>query len=140
MNKTSILLSVCVIFLGFPAWSSASGNEEHLEHAGVNVRDVAAVQRGAKLFVNYCLSCHSASYMRYHRLSADLDLTEDEVMNNLVFPDAKIGDPMTVAMKPEQAKDWFGKPPPDLSVIARARGDDWLFTYLKSFYQDDTGK
>jgi len=139
MKKASVFLSVGLLVLGFTTVTPASASENQIEQSGVNVRDVAAVQRGAKLFVNYCLSCHSADYMRYHRLSKDLGLTEEMVMKNLVFSDAKIGDPMNIAMDPEQAKKWFGKTPPDLSVIARARSDDWLFTYFKSFYQDETG-
>lgn len=112
----------------------------HLEHAGVNTRDVAAVQRGAKWFVNSCLSCHSASYMRYNRLVEDLGLSEEMVMQNLVFSNAKIGDTMEIAMQPEQAQAWFGKVPPDLSLIARSRGTDWLYSYLKHFYQDENGE
>jgi len=137
MKKTPVLLIVGFFISSFTALTLAS--ESHVEHAGVNIRDLAAVQHGAKLFVNYCLSCHSANYMRYHRLSKDLGLSKEMVMKNLVFSDAKIGDPMTIAMDPDQSKKWFGKTPPDLSVIARARSDDWLFTYLKSFYQDETG-
>ena len=139
MKTTPVLLSICLFMLGFSTLDVASESDDHLEPAGVNIRDVAAAQRGAKLFVNYCLSCHSANYMRYHRLSKDLDLSEQMVMKNLVFSDAKIGDPMTIAMSSEQAQQWLGKTPPDLSVVARARGDDWLFTYMKSFYQDETG-
>jgi ubiquinol-cytochrome c reductase cytochrome c1 subunit len=119
--------------------AQAAGESAHLEHAGVNTRDVASVQRGAKWFVNYCFACHSAKYMRYKRLSQDLDLSEELVMENLVFSDAKIGDTMTIAMRPEQATQWLGKQPPDLSLIARSRGVDWLFTFLKSFYQDESG-
>jgi len=130
---------VCMSVIGFSGQILASGGENHIEHAGVNTRDVASVQRGARLFVNYCLSCHSANYMRYHRLSKDLDLDEEMVMKNLVFADVKIGDPMTIAMDPKQAEQWLGKTPPDLSVIARARGADWLFTFFKTFYQDETG-
>ncbi len=110
-----------------------------LEHANVNIRDTAATQRGAKLFVNYCLSCHSASYMRYNRLAEDLGLDEELVMDNLVFSDVKIGETMDIAMRPEDAEAWFGKVPPDLSVISRSRGADWLYTYLLTFYQDETG-
>ncbi len=140
MKKTFLLLSVCVYALCFSAWTVASGSEEETEHAGVNIRDLASLQRGAKVFVNYCLSCHSANFMRYHRLVKDLDLSEESVMKNLVFSDAKIGDPMTVAMTPKQGQQWLGKAPPDLSVIARSRSTDWLFTYFKSFYQDDSGR
>lgn len=139
MNKMPAIMLICLSLIGFSASTLASGGGNHVEHAGVNSRDVASVQRGAKLFVNYCLSCHSANYMRYHRLSKDLDLSEEMVMENLVFSDAKIGDPMTIAMDPEQAGLWMGKTPPDLSVVARARGTDWLFSYMKTFYQDEMG-
>jgi ubiquinol-cytochrome c reductase cytochrome c1 subunit len=104
---------------------------------------VASLQNGAKLFVNYCLNCHSASSMRYNRLR-DLGLTEDEIKNNLLFTSDKVGDLMTVAMKPADAKAWFGTVPPDLSVIARAKsseagsGADYLYTYLRTFYKDDS--
>ena len=139
MKKLHLTLALCLITMGFcgAAWGAGEGG--HIEHAGINVRDTAAVQRGAKWYVNYCFSCHSAKYMRYNRLVTDLDLSEELVMENLVPPGAKIGDTMDIAMNPEQAARWFGKTPPDLSVIARSRGPDWLFTYLKTFYQDDSG-
>lgn len=104
--------------------------------------DIASLQNGAKLFVNYCLNCHSASAMRYNRLQ-DLGLSEDQIKNNLLFSGEKVGDLMTVAMRPADAKVWFGTVPPDLSVIARARasgagsGADYIYTYLRSFYKDD---
>jgi len=110
-----------------------------LQHSGVNVRDTAAIQSGATLFVNYCLSCHSASYMRYNRLAIDLGLSEAQITENLIFSAAKFGDTMNIAMRPEQAMQWLGKTPPDLSVVARYRGADWLYTYMKTFYQDETG-
>ena len=109
-----------------------------LQHANVNVNDTAAAQRGARLFVNYCMSCHSASYMRYQRLATDLDLDEEAVMENLVFSDAKIGDRMEIAMRPQDAAAWLGKAPPNLSLVARSRGTDWLYTYMRSFYRDDS--
>jgi ubiquinol-cytochrome c reductase cytochrome c1 subunit len=140
MKKLHLTLAFCLVTLGFTGGVSGNSEEEHLEHAGINVRDVAAVQRGAKWFVNYCFSCHSAQYMRYNRLSEDLDLGEEAVMQNLVFSGAKIGDTMDIAMKPDQAVRWFGKAPPDLSLVGRSRGADWLFTYLKTFYQDKSGK
>jgi ubiquinol-cytochrome c reductase cytochrome c1 subunit len=105
--------------------------------------DIASLQNGAKLFVNYCLNCHSASAMRYNRLQ-DLGLSQDQIKDNLLFAGDKVGDLMTVAMRPADAKTWFGTVPPDLSVIARARasekgsGADYLYTYLRSFYKDDT--
>jgi len=105
--------------------------------------DIASLQSGAKLFVNYCLNCHSASAMRYNRLQ-DLGLSQDQIKNNLLFSGEKVGDLMTVALRPADAKAWFGAVPPDLSVITRARasgagsGADYLYTYLRSFYKDDT--
>jgi ubiquinol-cytochrome c reductase cytochrome c1 subunit len=107
------------------------------------MQDVAALQSGAKLFVNYCLNCHSAQYMRYNRLR-DIGLSEDQIKQNLVFTGQKVGDTMKVALDPKQAKAWFGGNPPDLSVISRSRaggggtGADYLYTYLRTFYRDDT--
>jgi ubiquinol-cytochrome c reductase cytochrome c1 subunit len=104
---------------------------------------LSSLQNGAKVFVNYCLNCHSASSMRYNRLR-DLGLSEDQIRNNLLFSADKVGDLMTVAMKPADAKAWFGAVPPDLSVITRAKassagsGADYLYTYLRTFYKDDT--
>ncbi len=95
----------------------------------------AALQRGAKLFVNYCLTCHAASAMRYNRLR-DLGLSEDEIKQNLLLATDKIGDTMTVAMRPKDAKTWFGTTPPDLSVIARAKGPDYIYTLFRSYYRD----
>ena len=104
--------------------------------------DNASLQNGAKLFVNYCLNCHSAAYMRYNRLR-DIGLTEDQIRKNLMFAADKVGEPMKIAMDPKSAKAWFGAAPPDLSVIARSRagangsGADYLYTYLRTFYRDD---
>ena len=119
-----------------PVFSAGGGA---LQHADVNVRDIAAIQRGARLFVNYCFSCHSASFMRYNRLAEDLNLDEDLVMENLVFADVNIGETMEIAMRPDDAKNWLGKVPPDLSLASRSRGADWLYTYLLTFYQDESG-
>jgi ubiquinol-cytochrome c reductase cytochrome c1 subunit len=106
--------------------------------------DMAALQSGARLFVNYCLNCHSASYMRYNRLR-DIGLTEDQIKKNLLFATEKVGETMKVSLDARQAKDWFGAQPPDLSVIARSRaeigrgtGPDYLYTYLRTFYRDDS--
>ncbi|RPH92291.1 MAG: cytochrome c1 [Lysobacterales bacterium] len=134
----------CAIFCGLlalltVATGAGAATEGPLQHANVNVRDTAAIQRGAKLFVNYCFSCHSASYMRYNRLAEDLGLGEELVMRSLVFADAKIGDTMDIAMRPADAEEWLGKAPPDLSLIARSRGADWLYTYFLTFYRDETG-
>jgi ubiquinol-cytochrome c reductase cytochrome c1 subunit len=107
------------------------------------LNDVASLQNGAKLFVNYCLNCHSAAYMRYNRLR-DIGLTEDQIKKNLLFATDKVGETMKSAIDPKQAKQWFGATPPDLTVIARSRagaagtGADYLYTYLRGYYRDDT--
>jgi ubiquinol-cytochrome c reductase cytochrome c1 subunit len=133
------VIPLLVGLLTFSAGALGAGEGGYVEHSGVNTRDVAAAQRGARLFVNYCLSCHSANYMRYNRLAEDLELTEDMVMENLVFSSAKIGDTMSIAMRPKDAQSWLGKTPPDLSLVARSRGVDWLFSYMKGFYRDESG-
>ncbi len=126
-----------------PVLAFASGAELHLDKAPDRARDMAALQHGAKVFVNYCLSCHSASYMRYNRLR-DIGLSDDQVRENLLFTADKVGEPMRIAMQRAEAKQWFGAAPPDLTVIARARasefgsGPDWLYTYLRTFYRDDS--
>ena len=115
----------------------AFGSEEsaHLDKAPVNLDDYASLQRGARIFTNYCLSCHSANAMRYSRLE-DIGLSKDQIKNNLMFAAANVGDTMSISMSPENAKEWFGAAPPDLSVEARARTPDWLYTYLRGFYLD----
>jgi ubiquinol-cytochrome c reductase cytochrome c1 subunit len=119
-----------------PALSLASSGGVHLDKADVDLHNQASLQNGAKLFVNYCLSCHSAAYMRYNRMGKDLGLTDEQVKNNLMFAADKVGDTMTVAMPESDAKKWFGTKIPDLTVVARSRGADWLYTYLRTFYLD----
>ena len=97
--------------------------------------DLVSLQTGAKLYVNYCLGCHSMQYMRYGGLS-ELGLTEQQIKDNLLFTADKVGEPMKVPMDPKAAKQWFGVAPPDLSVVSRSRGADWLYTYLRTFYRD----
>ena len=132
-----------LVLLSAPLLAFASGAELHLDKAPDHSRDYAALQHGAKVFVNYCLNCHSASYMRYNRLQ-DIGLTDAQIKDNLLFTADKVGEPMTIAMRRADAKQWFGAAPPDLTVIARARasefgtGSDWLYTYLRTFYRDDT--
>jgi ubiquinol-cytochrome c reductase cytochrome c1 subunit len=109
----------------------------HLDKAPVNLADQESLQRGARMFVNYCLNCHSAGSMRYSRLQ-DLGLTEDQIKDNLMFAAEKPGETMRVGMTKSDGKTWFGATPPDLSVIARSRGADWLYTYLRGFYRDET--
>lgn len=137
MKPFAVIFSLAIMMsASLPVFAAAGGN---LMHADTNVRDTASVQRGARLFVNYCLSCHDASYMRYNRLVQDLGLEEDDVMENLVFSNAKIGDRMEIAMRPQDAEAWLGKTPPNLSLVARSRGTDWLYTYMMTFYEDETG-
>lgn len=106
------------------------------------VSDLAALQNGAKLFVNYCLNCHAAAFMRFNRLK-DIGLTEQQIKDNLLFPTDKVGDVMKVSLNPRDAKEWFGATPPDLTLVARSRashsgtGADYLYTYLRTFYRDD---
>jgi ubiquinol-cytochrome c reductase cytochrome c1 subunit len=119
-----------------PALGFAAGGGVHLDKADVDLTNQASLQNGARLFVNYCLSCHSAAYMRYNRMGQDLGLTDEQVKNNLMFAADKIGETMTVAMPENEAKKWFGTKIPDLTVVARARGADWLYTYLRTFYLD----
>jgi ubiquinol-cytochrome c reductase cytochrome c1 subunit len=139
MMKTIRILAAA--FLLSPALGLASEAEIHLDKAPIDLHDKESLQRGAHTFVNYCLNCHSASYMRYNRLE-DIGLTEQQIRDNLVFPDVKVGELMKTAMDPKDSKEWFGAAPPDLTVIARSRashagtGSDWLYTYLRSFYKD----
>lgn len=132
------VLASALMFLMASGQVVAAGNT-HLEASGANVHDTASLQRGAKWYTNYCFGCHSLSYMRYNRLAKDLNLSEEAVMQNLVFSDAKFGDTMDIAMNPGQAAVWFGKTPPDLSLTGRSRGADWVYNYLLGFYVDSTG-
>ena len=125
------------LLLALPTAAFASGADVHLDSAPINPHDQESLQRGARVFVNYCLNCHGASYMRYNRMQ-DFGLTEQQIKDNLLFAAEKPGETMAVAMRTKDAKAWFGAPPPDLSVIARSRGADWVYTYLRSFYRDDT--
>jgi ubiquinol-cytochrome c reductase cytochrome c1 subunit len=125
-----------------PALATAAAGGYPLDHFPTEkLTNQAALQSGARTFVNYCLNCHSANLMRYNRL-ADIGLTEEQIRDKLLFTATKVGDPMHTAMAPADAKAWFGALPPDLSLIARARsssagsGSDWLYTYLRSFYRD----
>jgi ubiquinol-cytochrome c reductase cytochrome c1 subunit len=138
------LLKKLIVTLAFaPTLALASGGGFPLDRAPDRSTDLPALQNGAKLFVNYCLNCHSAVSMRYNRLR-DLGLTEDQIKNNLLFTGEKIGELMKTSLSAKDAKEWFGAVPPDLSVIARAKasgdgsGADWLYTYLRTYYKDDS--
>jgi ubiquinol-cytochrome c reductase cytochrome c1 subunit len=140
MRLLKKLIAAAVLLPGLALASEATFP---LDRAPDHTKDMAALQNGARLFVNYCLSCHSASAMRYNRLK-DIGLSEEQIKANLLFTSDKVGDMMTVSMSGKDAKAWFGAEPPDLSVIARAKaseagsGPDWLYTYLRTFYKDDT--
>lgn len=118
-----------------PAFGWAAGAEVKLDHAPIDPNSVTSLQSGARTFVNYCLNCHSASLMRYNQLKL-IGLTDRQIKDNLLFSGEKVGDMMKVSAASADQRAWFGAPPPDLSVIARSRGVDWLYTYMKSFYRD----
>lgn len=115
----------------------AAGGGYHLSPAKVDISNKESLKRGAQLFVDYCLSCHSAQFQRYNRMATDLGIGEEDLKAKYMHASEKVGDTMTIAMDKGDAKKWFGNPPPDLSVITRARGEDWIYTYLISFYKDE---
>jgi ubiquinol-cytochrome c reductase cytochrome c1 subunit len=120
-----------------PAVAFASGGDVHLDHANVDLRDQASLQRGAKLFAEYCMGCHGLKYARYERVGNDIGMTADEVKNQLIVAGGKIGDLMKTSMTSADAEKYFGTVVPDLTLVARLRGADWVYTYLRSFYLDD---
>jgi ubiquinol-cytochrome c reductase cytochrome c1 subunit len=130
---------LAIVLLSLPGLAFASGASVHLDSAPVNLHDKTSLQRGAQIFVNHCLNCHSAQYMRYSRLT-DLGLSEAQIKENLLFTTTKVGDPMTTTLTAKDGKDWFGVNPPDLSLVARSRGSDWLYTYMRGFYRDPATK
>ncbi|MBM3386049.1 MAG: cytochrome c1, partial [Betaproteobacteria bacterium] len=130
--------------LGVAMGAQASGGDTIAwDKAPGKTNDLVSLQNGAKLFVNYCLNCHSAAFMRYNRLK-DIGLSEQQIKDNLLFATDKVGETMKAAIDPKQAKEWFGANPPDLSVIARAKsghggtGADYIYTYLRTYYRDDS--
>jgi ubiquinol-cytochrome c reductase cytochrome c1 subunit len=129
--KTLVLLVALA-----PAAALAAGGEAHLEPAHNDVSNHASLQRGAANFVNYCLGCHSAKYVRYNRIAEDLGLTEKQLIDNLMFTGERPFDTLQTGMNPDDAKNWFGVTPPDLSLIARSRGTDYLYSFLRSYYAD----
>ncbi|MFE8072785.1 cytochrome c1 [Marinobacteraceae bacterium S3BR75-40.1] len=129
----SVLVLALIPVLGF-----ASGGEMHLDKFKPNLDDKASLQRGVKLFTNYCMGCHSAEYMRYKRVAQDLEIPEELYVENLIFTGAKIGELMQIPLPQEQAANWFGKAPPDLTLEARLRGPDWIYSYLRGFYEDES--
>ncbi len=140
MRVINLIKRAAAVLLFAPAVALAAAASVQLDKAPVST-DPAALQHGAKLFVNYCLSCHSASFKRYNMLT-NIGLSEQEIRDNLMFTAERVGDLMTVAMRPADAKVWFGTAVPDLTLVARQRnsgdgsGADWLYTYLRQFYRD----
>ena len=139
LNNRIRRLIVGAIFGGLvlPVAAVASGGGNLMQHAGNDVADVASLQRGARNFVNYCMGCHSAKYIRFSKLQADLGLTDEQVQDNLMFAAKKTDELMEVNMPAADAERWFGQAPPDLTLVARSRGVDWIYTFLKSFYLDE---
>lgn len=128
------LIIIALAFL--PALTFAS--DIKLDKANYDQADKASLQNGAKLFMNYCSACHSTQYQRYNRVAEDLEIPEEVMQANLMFTGADIGDLMHNAIPDQDAASWFGAPPPDLTLTSRVRGADWLYTYLRSFYKDDS--
>ena len=134
MKMKRIILATLLPLL--PAVVLANAGEAHLQHVQLDLHDQASLQRGARTFINYCSGCHSLGYMRYSRMAKDIGLTDKQVKDNLMFNTTKIGDGIHASMTRADGKAWFGKAPPDLSVVSRSRGPDWLYSYLLGFYLD----
>ena len=131
-------LALILFLLSLPGYAQASGGESvKLDPVNIDLNDKDSLQRGARIFVNFCLSCHSASYMRYNRMGQDLGISEELIKENLLFAADKVGDLMKAVMPKDDAKLWFGVVPPDLSLITRSRTPEWVYTYLRSFYRDN---
>jgi ubiquinol-cytochrome c reductase cytochrome c1 subunit len=138
MTKFFATVLAATFALGFAAAPALASEGGDLPHSGTDLGDKASLQRGARDFMNYCSGCHSLKYLRYSRMAEDLGLSEDDVQANLNFTGTKAGEQVHVAMTEAEATQFFGKMPPDLSVIARVRGSDWIYSYLKSFYLDES--
>ena len=136
MKKFLAILIALMMGLHYGVSFSADGSY-HLDNAKINLNDEQSLQRGARNFINYCLNCHSANYMRYNRL-ADIGLSDNEIKENLLFTAEKTGELMDISMDSSEAKKWFGANPPNLTVTARSRGKDWIYSYLRTFYVDES--
>src|SRR5690606_28086017 len=134
MKKLVVLLLSCLPVLAF----AAGGHNEHVVHAPINLQDKVSKQRGAQLFINYCMGCHSLEYQRYGRMADYLGIPRELVMEHMNFTSEQIGDQMSNAMPKDEAATWFGAAPPDLTMVSRLRTPDWLYSYLISFYPDDS--
>ena len=136
LKKSVLFGAVVSVGLALPASGFAASAGVQLQAAQNDVANTASLQRGARNYVNYCMGCHSAQYVRYNRMGQDLGLTEAQVIENLMFTGERPHDTMKITMPAQDAERWFGRTPPDLSLIARARGTDYIYTFLKSFYLD----
>jgi len=136
MKKLKILSFA--IALSILSFNVSAASKAHLDHADTDIMDTASLQHGAKLFMNYCSGCHAISFMRYNRIGKDLGLSDELVAQNLMFAGEKTGETITTAMPEGAAAKWFGGVPPDLSLVARSKGTDWIYTYLRSFYDDES--
>lgn len=129
---------IAILFAALPLLAQASGGHDvHLEKAPVNAHDKVSLQNGAKLFISYCLGCHTAKYVRYERMVTDLDIEPKLVEEYMMFTSDKIGSTMATGVSAKDQAKWFGAPPPDLTLETRLRGADWVYTYLLSFYPDE---
>ena len=153
MKRTTLFASILAFIIAFLIshnLSAASGapcgtylssdglSEGECDSAEVDASDIASLQRGAQIYMNYCLGCHSLKYARYKRVSEDLEIPLEMFQANLIFGDQKLGDLINIGMQSKESKEWFGNSPPDLTLEAGLRGPDWIYTYLKSFYIDDS--
>ena len=129
-------LMTLALFLPVASFAAGGGYNEHVVKADINLRDNVSLQTGAKLYVNYCMGCHSLEFQRYNRMGRDLGISDELVMKHLNFTSDRVGDQMRIAMSHQDGASWFGAYPPDLTMIARAKGSDWLYSYLISFYED----
>lgn len=127
---------IALMFAVLPGLAMAAAPSGDLQKANIDLSDKAGLQDGARTFVNYCMGCHSAQYQRYERVATDLGIPEELMMENLVFTDALYGEHMNIGMRQEDSKVWFGAAPPDLTMVARVRGEDWLYSYMLGFYED----
>lgn len=137
-NLITLMFATLLATASIGGAQAAGGHGAVLDKVHMNTSDLASLQNGAKLFVNYCLSCHSASYARYNRVAADLNIPEALLKENLMFASEKTGDLMITTMPAEDAQRWFGVAPPDLTLVSRVRKPNWLYTYLRAFYQDES--
>ena len=132
--KTTTSVLACLTL----SFSVLAAGGAPLDHANTDINDQKSLQNGASLFMNYCSGCHSIEFMRYNRIGKDLNISDADVEKNLMFSGDKIGGTITSSMSKAGAEKWFGTTPPDLSLVSRSKGVDWVYTYLRSFYKDDT--